>query len=168
MSEPTACDRARPRFQSSCYCSGCDLLVGIPGFHVIDVSEHAGVVRVVVESAPGPVGCSLCGVVARSHGRRDVSLIDVPCFGRPVRLIWRKRTWRCSEGTCPGRWFARRSTRRTESAPYKRWLMSKAEGLKVSAAAPARRLPVSGTVCRAWPAGLRRSDSPTAGAAGSR
>jgi transposase len=29
-----------------------------------------------------------------------VRLVDVPCFGRPVRLIWRKRTWRCGEEKC--------------------------------------------------------------------
>ncbi|MCY7395550.1 MAG: ISL3 family transposase, partial [Nocardioides sp.] len=39
--------------------------------------------------------------VVHSHGRRDVRLVDVPCFGRPVELVWRKRTWRCEEPTCP-------------------------------------------------------------------
>jgi len=29
-----------------------------------------------------------------------VRLVDVPCFGRPVRLSWRKRTWRCAEPRC--------------------------------------------------------------------
>lgn len=105
MSEPTSCVRVRPRSQPSCYCSRCDLLVGLNGFHVIDVSEHAGVVRAVIESPAGPVGCHSCGVVARSHGRRDVKLIDMPCFGRPVRLVWRKRTWRCAEEQCPARSF---------------------------------------------------------------
>jgi len=28
-------------------------------------------------------------------------LVDVPCFGRPVELVWRKRTWRCQEPACP-------------------------------------------------------------------
>ena len=28
-------------------------------------------------------------------------LVDVPCFGRPVELVWRKRTWRCAEERCP-------------------------------------------------------------------
>jgi transposase len=37
----------------------------------------------------------------RSHGRRQVRLIDTPCFGRPVELTWRKRTWRCAEPDCP-------------------------------------------------------------------
>jgi hypothetical protein len=31
-----------------------------------------------------------------------VRLIDTPCFGRPVRLVWRKRTWRCAEPTVGG------------------------------------------------------------------
>ncbi len=105
MSEPTACDRTLPRSEPSCYCSRCDLLVGLDGFHVVDVSEHAGVVRVVVESPAALTGCTSCGVVASSHGRRDVKLIDVPCFGRPVRLAWRKRTWRCAEDECPARSF---------------------------------------------------------------
>src|SRR4051794_28453193 len=24
-----------------------------------------------------------------------------PCMGRPVELVWRKRTWRCAEPVCP-------------------------------------------------------------------
>ena len=105
MLEPTACDRARPRSQRPCYCQRCDLLVGLDGFHVIDVSEQAGLVRVVVETPPEQTGCRACGVIAHSHGRREVRLIDVPCFGRPVRLIWRKRTWRCAEQMCAARSF---------------------------------------------------------------
>ncbi len=105
MSEPTACDRARSRSQRPCYCDRCDLLVGLAGFHVIDVAEHGGVVRVVVETPPEQMGCRSCGVIAHSHGRRDVRLIDVPCFGRPARLVWRKRTWRCAEEKCPARSF---------------------------------------------------------------
>ena len=29
------------------------------------------------------------------------ALVDAPCFGRPVRVVWRKRTWRCREPACP-------------------------------------------------------------------
>ncbi|MCM0622615.1 helix-turn-helix domain-containing protein [Nocardioides bruguierae] len=60
---------------------------------------------VVIESTPAVTGCRSCGVIAASHGRRNVPLVDVPCFGRPVELIWRKRTWRCPEPGCPvGAW----------------------------------------------------------------
>jgi transposase len=102
VSEPTACGAARCH-RDSPYCSRCDLLVGLGGLHVIAVErdEGAGGLRVTVESAPGPMGCRFCGVVAHSHGRRDVVLVDAPCFGRPVRLVWRKRTWRCGEPACP-------------------------------------------------------------------
>ena len=67
----------------------------------VERDEGAGGLRVMVESPPGPMGCRLCGVVVHSHGRRDVVLVDAPCFGRPVRLVWRKRTWRCGEPACP-------------------------------------------------------------------
>jgi hypothetical protein len=49
----------------------------------LEVEERAGVLRVIVESAPSAVACPVCGVVAGSHGRRVVHLIDAPCFGCP-------------------------------------------------------------------------------------
>ena len=102
MSEPTARDDARsctePARVRSCYCDRCDLLVGLPGVHVVAVEEPApGRLQVVVETPAAPMGCRSCGVVAVARGRRAVSLVDVPCGGRAVRLIWRKRTWRCPE-----------------------------------------------------------------------
>jgi transposase len=29
-----------------------------------------------------------------------VELVDLPCFGRPTRLVWHKRRWSCLEETC--------------------------------------------------------------------
>ena len=55
----------------------------------VDRDDEAGQLRVVVESPPGPMGCRTCGVIAESHGRRDVELVDAPCFDRPVRLVGR-------------------------------------------------------------------------------
>jgi transposase len=49
--------------------------------------------------------CPACGVVASSHGRRTVRLVDAPSFGRPVELRWRKRTWECVEPACPVKVF---------------------------------------------------------------
>jgi transposase len=104
VSEPTACARARSCPDPS-YCERCDLLVGLDGFHVIEVAEGRGRLRVVVESAPGPMGCRGCGVIAFSRGRRDVVLVDAPCFGRPVQLVWPKRIWRCEEPRCSTKTF---------------------------------------------------------------
>lgn len=66
---------------------------------VVVAGEEHFVLR--VESPPGFAGCPSCGVVALSHGPRQVELIDAPCFGRPVRVVWWKRTWCCPEPTCP-------------------------------------------------------------------
>lgn len=80
------------------------LLVGLDGVHVIAVAEQQGkrgrFLRVVVGSPARIEACRRCGVVAEGHGRRDVRLVDTPCFGRPVELVWRKRTWRCTEPAC--------------------------------------------------------------------
>ncbi len=106
MSEPTACARARlclAPFPSRC--DRCDALVGLEGFHVVSAAERDGRLRVVVESAAAPVGCPACGVVAYSRGRRDVVLVDTPCFGRQVQLVWRKRMWRCAEPRCTTKAF---------------------------------------------------------------
>ncbi len=51
------------------------------------------------------MGCRTCGVIAYSRGRDNVTLVDAPCFDRPVRLVWRKRGWRCEEPSCPTRVF---------------------------------------------------------------
>ena len=124
MSEPTACDRARScPDPSSAPCARCDLLVGLEGSHVLDVTERRGTLRVVVESAPVPLGCPGCGVIAGSRGRREVRLIDVPCFGRPVDLVWRKRTDRCHEPKCATRAF---TEQREDLAPARALLSARA------------------------------------------
>ncbi|EWS99606.1 transposase [Intrasporangium oryzae NRRL B-24470] len=69
--------------------------------HVTSVERDDARLVVSVESAPTPVGCLECGVVAHAHGRVTVELVDLPCFERPVRLRWVKRRWACPEPACP-------------------------------------------------------------------
>ena len=109
MSEPTGC--ARCCTPSKAYCDPCDLLVGLPGLHVIDVAEPGAGLVVRVESPPAPAGCPQCGVIAAGRGRREVVLVDAPSFGRPVRMVWRKRTWRCREPDCAGGAFTEQDVR---------------------------------------------------------
>ena len=97
MSEPMSCCRL-----SGGYCNRCDVLVDLPGLHVIDVTRDAGGrLTVTVESPPTVMGCPTCGVIAHRHGRVTVRLIDAPAFGRPVRIVWRKRRWVCPDPGCP-------------------------------------------------------------------
>ena len=104
MCDSTTCSAVGGGSQR-CYCSRCDRLLGLDGLHVIAVQERGdggGWLQVTVESVPSVQACRECGVVAHSHGRRTVRLIDTPCFGRPVQLLWRKRTWRCVQPGCAG------------------------------------------------------------------
>lgn len=97
MPDPTSCCRVHDG-----YCPRCDLLVDLPGLHVTEVERTEGRLRVQVESRPPAVmGCPSCGVVAHGHGRQLIELIDAPCFTTRVRVVWRKRRWRCPESSCP-------------------------------------------------------------------
>lgn len=57
------------------------------------------------------VGCPECGVVATAHDRMAVEYRDLAAFGRPARLVWAKRRWRCEEPLCAARTW-------TESSPW--------------------------------------------------
>lgn len=100
MTEPTLCCRGASA-GGRAYCLNCDLLVDLDGLHVVRVDRDDGEALVVtVESASEPVGCPTCGVLAHSHGRRVVELVDIPFFGCPARIRWLKRRWICPEPAC--------------------------------------------------------------------
>lgn len=81
-----------------CYCSRCDLLVGLRGFHVVGVEERTGRrgswLWVEIETASRADGLPLVRGPRREPWRRTGRLIDTPCFGRRVRV------WRCAEPGC--------------------------------------------------------------------
>lgn len=77
-----------------------EIMLGLPGFHVLDAGRDGGLLTLEVETLPGLVGCVACGVVGVGHGRVAVTYHDLPAFGRPTRLVWRKRRYRCMEPAC--------------------------------------------------------------------
>ena len=80
--------------------SGVTALLGLDGFVVLAQGEEAGEWWLEVETVAARVGCWGCGTGAVGHGRRRVQVRDLPMAGAPVRLIWRKRLWRCPEPDC--------------------------------------------------------------------
>jgi transposase len=94
VSNSTSCSGGR-------FCDRADALLDVPGVHITSVTEAASGPVVHVETDQTLAGCPACGVVAIGHGRRRTPLRDIPCFGRPVRLIWAKRLWRCPDEHCP-------------------------------------------------------------------
>ena len=79
----------------------CELLVGLGEVDLVGVEELSNDrLRVTIRSrGPRPV-CGECGGRVWSKGDRLVRLVDLPAFGRPVRLRWRKRRWVCPRPTC--------------------------------------------------------------------
>lgn len=83
----------------------CELLVGLPEVIVLGVEDqHGRPIRVVVESRLDQGWCRACGARARVKDRDEVTLVDLPCFGRATRLVWRKARWCCREQDCGGSW----------------------------------------------------------------
>ena len=81
----------------------CRLLVGLRSVNVLGVVDLLPAVPLVVHVETArldPEACDSCGVDARLKDRDPVVLIDLPCFGRRTRLLWRKRRWRCPSPTC--------------------------------------------------------------------
>jgi transposase len=84
----------------------CELLVGLPDVTVLGVDESAGKpLRIMIECRVGRPPCFGCGVEPWVKERPEVELVDLPVFGRPTRLVWRKHRLRCPNPECPlGSW----------------------------------------------------------------
>jgi transposase len=86
------------------------VLLGMSGFRVLSVSEHAGELEQAVETTAEDGWCPTCGVRARLHDRRPSWVRDLPAGGRPVTLVWVKRIWRCTESRCAKQTWTETST----------------------------------------------------------
>jgi hypothetical protein len=80
-----------------------DVLLGLPGFRVLDVVETDVEVVVSMESLATRAFCRSCGGLAGPQDRMAVDVRDLACFGRPARLRRSKRRWRCRERRCAAR-----------------------------------------------------------------
>ena len=85
----------------------CEKLVGLGEVDLVginDLGEEAPLEVVIGSRKARPV-CEGCGGPVWSKGYRSVVLVDLPAFGRPVRLRWRKRRWTCPNSGCEIRSF---------------------------------------------------------------
>jgi transposase len=79
----------------------CELLVGLPAVRVLGVvDEHDAPIVVHVETRDARPSCASCAAVSVIKDRPAVELVDLPCFGRPTRLVWRKHRWSCPNEVC--------------------------------------------------------------------
>ncbi len=75
-------------------------MLGLPGLKVLDVEEAPGELVMSVESTRRKATCPSCRRRAEAQDRVEVHLRDLHCFGRPTRLVIRKRRWRCRTKGC--------------------------------------------------------------------
>jgi transposase len=85
-----------------------EALLGLDGFRVLDVTESDAEVVVTIETTLEVVGCSRCGTRAQAQDRMPIDIRDLACFGRPARLRWIKRRWRCVDADCEARTWTER------------------------------------------------------------
>lgn len=73
----------------------CALLVGLPDVTVVGLVARSGEPLFVhVEQAVERPWCHRCGGPSKVKDRDRVVFADLPCFGRPTRLVWHKfRLW---------------------------------------------------------------------------
>lgn len=85
-------------------------LFNLPQFQVADVSVDAEGGRTVMIGMEGAeAGCPTCGVVStRVHQVTASRVRDVPIAGH-VKVVWRKRRFRCGEAQCPRSTFTEQS-----------------------------------------------------------
>jgi transposase len=86
-----------------------EALLGLDGFRVLEVHETPDELVIAIETTATIAWCATCGVRAEVHDRMPIEVRDLPCFGRPARLVWRKRRWRCREHGCDARTWTERS-----------------------------------------------------------
>ncbi len=85
--------------------------------------RRSGPLVVRVRLAGARPACGLCDGRVWSKGSRQVRLADLPAFGRPARLVWDKRRWRCPDRGCAAGSFAEQAP---QTAPARTRLTSRA------------------------------------------
>ena len=75
-------------------------LVGLKDARVLAYERHGPDVSLVIEQTLGEVRCPICARTARLKDRPVVTYIDLPVFGSPMRLTWRKHRMRCVNPGC--------------------------------------------------------------------
>ena len=79
----------------------CELIVGLGDVEVLGVDDAPGEPLGVHIRTRARPACGGCGGSVWSKGAAVVKLVDLPAFGRPVRLVWHKRRWCCVDAGCP-------------------------------------------------------------------
>ena len=80
-------------------------LVGLKDVRVLAYVRRGPDVELEIEQVTGAVLCPTCARRAQVKERPVVHYVDLPVYGRPMSLAWRKHRMCCVNETCPKRTF---------------------------------------------------------------
>ena len=78
-------------------------LIGLKDVRVVHYERRGPDVELMIEQVIEDPRCPSCGVRAQVKERPVVRYVDLPVYGTPMRLAWRKHRMRCPDDSCPRR-----------------------------------------------------------------
>jgi transposase len=78
-------------------------LVGLKDVRVDHLERTGPVVELAIEQIIGSVSCPVCGAPAKVKDRPVARYVDLPVYGEPMLLAWKKHRMRCVDERCPKR-----------------------------------------------------------------
>lgn len=75
-------------------------LLALKDVRVLAVQRREELVEIVIESVVRSPVCPSCQRFAQVKDRPSVRYVDLPCFGEPSRVLWRKHRFRCVNPDC--------------------------------------------------------------------
>jgi transposase len=83
-------------------------LVGLKDVRVLHYERRGPEVALVIEQVVKDASCPTCQRPSQVKDRPRVTYVDLPVFGAPMRLTWKKHRLRCVHEDCPqGSWVLR-------------------------------------------------------------
>ena len=76
-------------------------LVGLKDVRILRYERFGPDVELMVEQVLGVVRCPTCAEPAQGKERPAVHYIDLPVYGTPMSLTWKKHRMRCVNRSCP-------------------------------------------------------------------
>lgn len=75
--------------------------MGLKDVHVLRYERAGPHVELMVEQVLGEVRCPRCRRRAQVKDRPVVHYVDLPVYGTPMSLAWKKHRMRCRDPKCP-------------------------------------------------------------------
>ncbi len=77
--------------------------MGLKDVRVLHYERAGPDVELMIEQIPGPLRCPTCAGPAQVKERPVVHYVDLPVYGTPMSLAWKKHRLRCPNARCPKR-----------------------------------------------------------------